>query len=287
MKKGTEDHDSGDELSDNESLLRDQREANEQMVSATIQAQELAEQAEAAKERAEESERKLRAIAEFREMFLGIVGHDLRNPLGSIVMCAGLLLQRGNLDDQDAKTVARIINTSQRMTRMIAQILDLTRARLGRGLPLDPKPTDLSEVCRSVVEEFEAGIQLEVTGDVTGNWDPDRLAEALSNITKNAIEHATPRTVVVVKAYADGVGVVVEISNRGTPIPEDLRAVIFEPFRRANEREKSATGNLGLGLYIAEQVALTHGGTLDVVCSGGTTTFVMRLPRHLPGGATS
>jgi signal transduction histidine kinase len=146
--------------------------------------------------------------------------------------------------------------------------------------PIEPKPTDLREVCRNVVEEFEATIQLDVEGDVTGTWDQDRLAEVLSNLLGNAIEYAAPGTVLIVKAHTDGAEVVVEISNQGDPIPADLLPFLFEPFRRARQREKSETGNLGLGLYIARQIMLSHGGTLDAHSAGGMTTFVMRLPRR-------
>ena len=105
------------------------------------------------------------------------------------------------------------------------------------------------------------------------------MAEALSNITGNAIEHAAPGTPVVVRAHAEGGEVVVEISNRGSEIPADLLPIIFEPFQRG-KGEKSAAGNLGLGLYIAKQIVLAGGGTLDARSADGTTTFVMRLPRQ-------
>jgi signal transduction histidine kinase len=197
-------------------------------------------------------------------------------------MTATSLLRHGRLDEKAKKQVTRIIGSSKRMTRMISQLLDLTRARLGGGFPLEPKPTDLGEVCRNVVEEFEGPIQLEVEGDVTGTWDPDRLAEALSNIAGNAIEHAAPGTTVAVKAHADGPEVVVEISNRGEPIPEDVLPFIFEPFRRARQDRKSATGNLGLGLYIAKQIVHSGYGTLAAYSADGMTTFLMRLPRQAP-----
>ena len=266
-------------------LIDDQREANAQMVSATMRAQDLTDEAVAGRERAEESEHGLRAVAEFREMFIGVVGHDLRNPLGSIVMSAGVLLERGRLDERDAEAVARIIRSSQRMTRMISQLLDLTQARLGGGLLIERKPTDLREVFRNVVEQFEAAILPEVEGDVTGNWDQDRLGQVLSNLVRNAIEYATPGTAVIVKASADGADIVVEVINQGDAIPADVLPVIFEPFRRERQHEKSATGNLGLGLYIARQIVLSHGGTLDAHSADGTTTFVMRLPRGDEGGA--
>jgi signal transduction histidine kinase len=265
-----------------DTLLVDQREVNERMVSATIRAQELSEESAAAKERAESSERELRAMAELREMFIGVLGHDLRSPLASISMSAAGLLRRGHLHEHDAELATRIIRSSQRMLRMITQLLDLTRARLGRGLPIDPQPVDLREVCQNVVEEFEATTRLEVAGDVTGTWDQDRLAEVLSNLVGNAIEHAAPGTAVLVNAHATEAQVVVEIKNQGDPIPANVLPFIFEPFRRGQQHETSTTGHLGLGLYIAHQIVLTHGGTLDAHSAEGTTTFVMRLPRVVP-----
>jgi len=161
---------------------------------------------------------------------------------------------------------------------MILQLLDFTRVRLGGGIPLDAKPVDLRDVCQTVVDEFGTNVRLEVEGDVTGTWDPDRLTEALSNIARNATEHAAPETLVVARARAEVAEVVVEITNRGDPIPATLLPFIFDPFRRG-KRETSATGNLGLGLYIAQQIALASGGTLDARSGDGETTFVMRLPR--------
>jgi signal transduction histidine kinase len=264
-----------------DTLFSDQREANAEMVAATIRAHQLMAEAEAAKDLLERSARELREVAEFRELFIGILGHDLRNPLGAIVMSAGTLLQRGHLDDPDAQTVARIIRASHRMTRMVAQVLDLTRARLGGGIPIEPMPTDLSEVCRNIVGEFEAGILLDVEGDLNGTWDEDRLAQVLSNIVGNAVAYGTPGTDVIVKARADGEDVVVEITNHGAPVSADQLPFLFDPFRRAGEeRGSSKTGNLGLGLYIAKQIVLAHRGTLDARSSHGTTTFVLRLPRE-------
>ena len=206
------------------------REANQQMVKATIQAQELAEQANAARERSERSERELREVAEFRERFIGIVGHDLRNPLSAINMTATSLLQCDRLGEPDKKRVARILRCSQRMTRMISQLLDLTRARLGGGFPLELRTADLGDVCRGVVDEFGGAINLRVDGDLTGTWDPDRLAEVVSNITGNALEHAAPGTRVVVTTLA-------------TFIPAERGAgprAVRRPRRRRGGRERSA-----------------------------------------------
>jgi signal transduction histidine kinase len=220
-----------------------------------------------------------RSTAEFRELFIGILGHDLRNPLGAIAMAAAFLIRRGLLDEADRRTVARIVRSSQRMSRMITQMLDLTRARLGGGLSINPAPSDLREICQDVAEEFGASIHLDVEGDMTGTWDKDRLEEVISNLAGNAVEYSTPGTLVGVKARAEDSMVVVEVANRGEPIPADVLPFIFEPFRRAKQGDRSAAGNLGLGLYIAWQIVFSHGGTLEARSAGGTTTFVMRLPR--------
>jgi PAS domain S-box-containing protein len=223
-----------------------------------------------------------RELAEFREMFIGMLGHDLRNPLASIVMSAARLLRSNELNAKDAEVATIIIRASQRMHRMITQLLEFTRARLGGGFQIEAKPIDLRAICGHVIEEFDASIELEVEGDVTSTWDEDRLSEVLSNLVGNAIEHARPGTAVTVKAYADGPQVVVEIVNQGEPIPADLLPFIFQPFRRARRarRPSRENGNLGLGLYIAHQIAFSHGGTLDARSADGRTAFVMRLPRR-------
>ena len=271
-------------------LFEDLRDANEQLLVAGMRAQESADQAEAARARAEETarrleaiERELRATAEFREQLLAIVGHDLRNPLGAIIMAAGLLLRNGHLGEADGRLVARIINSSQRMTRMITELRDFTRARLGGGLPLFLKPADLAEICRNVVGELELStiilLRCELDGDLTGTWDGDRLYQLISNLAGNAIDYATPSTPVLVQARVDGAEVVVEVVNQGVAIPSEAMRVIFEPFRRGAKDEKSGVTHLGLGLYIAHQIALAHGGTLAAQSSGGMTTFSLRLPR--------
>ncbi len=130
------------------------------------------------------------------------------------------------------------------------------------------------------MEECGGAARLEVVGDVTGTWDPERLAEALSNIAGNAVRYARPGTTVVVRARSEGGVVIVEIINQGDPISPEVLPFIFEPFRQATH-ERSKGGNLGLGLYIAKQIAFASGGSLEARSAGGTTTFVMRLPRRL------
>ena len=215
-------------------MLLDQREANEQLVLAGIRAQELTDLAKAAQARAElvtkklhESERELRATAEFREQLLGIVGHDLKNPLAAISMSAQFLVIEGDSDrEKVAKLGAFILRSVHRMDGMIKQLFGFTRARLGGGVPLTLGPNDLRPLCDHAVEELAltsaVAIEKEFHGDTTGTWDGERLIEALSNLVANAIDYATPGTAVVVKAYGQGEHAVVEVANHGNPIPEEL-----------------------------------------------------------------
>jgi signal transduction histidine kinase len=263
------------ELSERE-LGRRQREAGDEILLSALRAHE-------ALDTAEDQQKELVALAEVRERLLGILGHDLRNPLNALIMGLNLLVARGNLGEDDARVVERLLGAGSRMNRMILQILDFTRARLGSGLPVELEPGNLGDVCRSVAQELELAKSIHVgctvEGDLTGRWDADRLAEVLMNIASNAVEHALPGTRIALNARAAGADVVVEISNEGHPIPPELLPFIFDPFRRAKAREHTRSSNIGLGLYIASELVKGHGGTLLAHSTGGTTTFTMRLPR--------
>jgi signal transduction histidine kinase len=257
-------------------LGRRRDEASEALVRAALRAYEAADEAE-------KSEKEQVAVAELRERLLGILGHDLQNPLGAMVMGLRILLARRHLAEDDAEVVRRVLQAGDRMGRMISQLLDLTRARLGGGLLLEFEEVNLRDVCQAVVEECQlaksARIMSIVEGDLRGRWDADHLTEVLMNIVGNAVEHARPGSNVVVHAHQAESGVVVEVSNEGQPIPADLLPFIFDPFRRAKVSKYTKAGNLGLGLYIASEIVRGHGGTLDARSGGGITTLTMRLPR--------
>lgn len=247
---------------------RDLREANEQLVREAV--------------RATEAEEDLRSGAEFRERLIGVLGHDLRNPLNAIMMAAGLLATNDRLSPEDHDLAHRILESGRRMRRMIAHVLEFTRARLGGGFELDLAEVDLARTCEQIATELRLGasadIEIHVHGDPTGTWDGDRLAEAISNIAGNAVEHAIPGTPVLVEVLGDDDDVCVAVTNEGQPIPSEMLPLIFDPFRRGNAGPREP-GHLGLGLYIACEVVRAHGGSLDAHCGGGRTTFTMRLPR--------
>lgn len=255
------------ESPDGAAVLRDDllallREANERLVLSGILAHEA---------------------ADLRERLIGILGHDLRGPLGTMVMSGEHMLERGELDPTDARMAKRVVSSGHRMARMITQILDFTRARLGGGFELRLAPSDLGAVCHDVAEELRiersVEIQQTVAGDLAGTWDADRLAEVISNLAGNAVDHAAPGSTVVIDARAERGDVVAEVTNEGACIPAELIASLFEPFRRAEPDAAATNGHLGLGLYISCEIVRAHGGALRVRSSDGSTTFTMRLPR--------
>ncbi len=273
-------------------LLRDQRDANEMLVLATLRATEEADTARGAQQSAELAVGKLesrgeelRIVADFRERLMGIVGHDLRNPINSIVMASGLLIARGNLGDADARLVNRIVTSGQRMARMVAHLLDFTQARLGGGFNLALEETDLAAVCVDIAEELRisssADVSLDVSGDLVGRWDADRLAEVISNLVGNAIDHRAPGTPVTIRARGESGFVVIEVINQGAAIAPELLPVIFEAFRRARESVSTSAKveHMGLGLYITAEIVRAHGGSIRAQSSDGVTTFTVRLPR--------
>lgn len=194
------------------------REANEKLILAALHSQELTEQAEQARARAEQiardleaSERELRHVAELRERLIGVVGHDLRNPLHSISINAEMLAKWTGLDEATAQTAIRRIRSSAgRMSAIISDLLDFTRAHLGGGIPLRPRPVNLEAVCRTVLEELQVGrvtaakFRCQFVGDLDGTWDGERLAQVISNLAGNAIEHGAPGDPISIEAKDGG-----------------------------------------------------------------------------------
>jgi signal transduction histidine kinase len=224
---------------------------------------------------------------QFRDQSLGILGHDLRNPLSAIIMGSTLLVGTDGLDDKSVRVAARMLNSANRMNRMIGDLLDLTRTRSGDRIPVVRVPMNLEPLCRQVVAELEGvarvgKLRFTAQGDLHGEWDHDRLAQVFSNLVRNAIQHGAPNDPILLVARDDGDTVCVTVHNAGPPIAERALTTIFEPMVRHVADEKTNAG-LGLGLYIASQIVLAHGGTLEATSTEERgTTFSARLPRHVP-----
>lgn len=225
-----------------------------------------------------------------RETFLGILGHDLRNPLATIITGARLMLD-DEFDQSRGRDVAkRIVATAERMHQLVIDLLDFTRTRLGGQMPIQPTESNLGALLHSLADEFrtlhpERNIRVQVTGDLRGYWDEERMSQAIGNILANAAHHGGVNCPIEIVASADEHEVTIAVRNEGPPIPEERRKQLFEPLIAANARGKddSQSIHLGLGLYIAKTIVSGHGGRVDVQSSAEHgTTFTFHLPK---GGA--
>jgi signal transduction histidine kinase len=227
----------------------------------------------------------LRRRTEFEQQLIGIVSHDLRNPLGAITMAAGLLQASPGLSERQLKAAHRIASSCERATRLIRDFLDFTQARLGSGIPLKPRPMDLHDVTRHVVDEVRQAhpareVQVEATGEAQGQWDPDRIAQVLTNLVGNALAYSPAQTPVRVELSSEPGLAVLQVHNQGTPISPELLPRLFEPLTRGEPTQGQHSRSIGLGLYIVREIIRGHGGSVEVCSSTQTgTTFSVRLPR--------
>lgn len=222
-----------------------------------------------------------------KEMFVAILGHDLRTPLSTVMMASQFMLETGELQEQQRTLTARIHRSSKRMSQMVGDLLDFTRSRLGSGVPITRGEMDLAKETTHAVEELTAAhpkrvLRLSTSGDLKGSWDCARIGQVLSNLIGNAVQHGAAESPISVTVKGEAKEVVLQVHNSGPVIPRSDLPGIFNPFKRLKSGEASggATSSLGLGLYIAERIVTAHGGSIDVKSSDGAgTTFTVRLPR--------
>jgi PAS domain S-box-containing protein len=231
--------------------------------------------------------RELEQTVHFNEIFTGMLGHELRNPLGAIMAAAQMAARRCDQGQLD-KPLARIINSGERMATMIDQLLDFTRVRVGAGIPIDPRASDLCAIMGQAVDELSHAhptwrFSIQRAGDTTGVWDTDRILQVLSNLVGNAVQHGSVEHGVSVIFDGSSPDVVsVRIHNMGT-IPAELLPRLFEPMAGGDRRRTNSRG-LGLGLYISREILRAHGGDVQVASSAAEgTSFTLRLPRVAPG----
>jgi signal transduction histidine kinase/FixJ family two-component response regulator len=232
------------------------------------------------------NEEQLRRLVRYYDFFIGVLGHDLRNPLAAILTGAELGLRVAS-DDKSKALWRKIKSSGQRMQRLIEQLLDVTRIRSG-GLALQRTPMNLADITRTTMDELagahgEGLIHLQIQGNVTGEWDADRLAQVLSNLIGNALQYALgSRQISVRISELPPDHVEFSVHNEGS-IPSDLLPTLFDPFVRAAHGTHKA--GLGLGLYISQQIIIAHGGQICVQSEESTgTTFRVVLPRHTTDG---
>lgn len=229
--------------------------------------------------RAEERQR-----SEFEQQLIGIVSHDLRNPITAISLGVSLLLRREGLDERLLKTLVRIHSSAERAIRMVRDLLDFTQARLGGGIVLHRESMELHPLLQLVVEEIHMShpdrqVRLELEGDGLGTWDSDRVAQLITNLVTNALKYSPAGSLVTVRTRGEPEAVVLDVHNEGEPIAPQVLTHLFEPMRRGAQSDRGAR-SIGLGLFIVHHVVQAHGGTIDVRSSAPEgTTFRVRLPR--------
>ena len=225
-------------------------------------------------------------IERFRELFIGMLGHDLRNPLSAILMGAQILIASPEVPERPRRTAERMRRSVHRMSRMVDQLLDYTRARSAGGIPLVLASADLVAICRESAQELQQAnpgrtLTLHITAGGEGDWDEDRMGQVFSNLLGNAFTYGKADEEIRVTFGGDASEIVCEVLSFGVPIPPASLPHIFDPFRRVTQVKTSTTTGLGLGLFITREIIHAHGGTIRVTSSAlDGTSFVFAVPRR-------
>ncbi|MEM5364837.1 sensor histidine kinase [Paraburkholderia azotifigens] len=218
-----------------------------------------------------------------RDLFAGVLAHDLRSPLGAILNSVEVLLRDEGLSSSSMRALAFVQRGAMRMKQMIDDLLIFTRARLGDALPVGFTPQNMGRICRDAVDEVRASypdalIDLRLEGDLRGRWDGGRMGQLLVNLLTNAVRYGSGKIVVEARAHDEQVTVVV--ANEGNPIPEHALPTLFDPLTRATSPDRSGmAAGMGLGLYICRCIASAHQGTISVESSKRGTCFTVQIPR--------
>ena len=227
-------------------------------------------------------------VQEFQERFIAVLGHDLRNPLAAIDMGASLLRDYCANEPGAVRVLDRIDASAGRMSRMIEQILDLTRSRLAGGMTMNLATMDLRTMLEGVIEELrtahpERTVELRCASQLSGTWDRDRLEQVFSNLISNAIHYGAVDRPINVDVRIEGRAIVVDVHNEGEPIAETVQAELFNPFRRGSRDSRTrTTEGLGLGLYISREIVMAHTGDISIQSGPSIgTTFRVSLPHAL------
>lgn len=224
-----------------------------------------------------------------RDLFLAILGHDLRNPLDAISMSSQLLAKAPLSAELTQKMASRITAASQRMTHMLDDIQDYARSRLGADLILRRTPQRLGALASAAIDEARGanpGLVVELVQESPddGWWDGERLSRVIANLLRNAVEHGAVGRPIVVRTSGRADLRVLSVRNEGQPIPEDVRERLFEPMvHRATDAP--AASNMGLGLFVCRTIVEAHGGRIGVQTGDAGTEFRIELPAGPAGAA--
>lgn len=226
-------------------------------------------------------------LGDARELLQGVLAHDLRDSLAAITITVDILRDELPSEGSSHEHIERIRIASARMHRMIDDLLDFARARLGGGLQIEKSAADLGDICETVLEHVRVlapatPVDLGKDGDLTGSWDASRLEQMVENLVINAVRHGVESRPVTIRAQGDGKYVSLTVHNDGAAIPESQQKILFKPLLHAAaiDTDDHENRRVGLGLHVARLVAEGHGGSISLDSSGKDgTTFIVRLPR--------
>ena len=231
--------------------------------------------AESVRQHAQQTER-------MRDLFAGVLAHDLRSPLSAILASAETLLRDDGLSSRSVRAVAFVQRGAMRVQQMIDDLLIFTRTRLGDFLPTSFSTQDMGQLCRDAIDEVcasypDAKIDLRLAGELRGKWDGNRIGQLLVNLLVNAVRYGSGG--VAIEAVGREGQMTIAVSNEGNPILPSAFPTLFDPLTRAQQTNQSrGAAGIGLGLYICRCIVEAHRGTIDVQSSEHGTTFTVRLP---------
>jgi signal transduction histidine kinase len=223
-----------------------------------------------------------------KDLILGVLGHDIRSPLSSINMSAEMMSRVGEMNEKQLRFSHQIQNSSMRISKIVADLIDLTCARMGAALPVNIEEMDIEVLAEHIVEEILIQnphhiIKLRVSGKTKGQWDRARLGQLFSNLINNSVQYGSQRLPITVTIKGNKQQLIIAIHNEGNPIPSNQRATMFDSFTRGKDKgkgRKNVSSNLGLGLFITQEIVRSHGGTITVISNENDgTTFTVCLPR--------
>ncbi|MFJ7315540.1 ATP-binding protein [Pseudomonas sp. NPDC098747] len=232
-----------------------------------------------------------RAVEASRNIFLGILGHDLRTPLGAILLGADVLRRSENIGTKATKISSQIYTSVKRASQIVSDLLDLTRCQMGPGIPVKRESLDLLPLCERIVDELrafypDAKILFQTKTTCNGEFDGARMEQVVSNLVSNAVQHGDNQQPVTVTLDASDDNVMFSVHNSGEPIPDDVLPFIFNPMGRFSQHsiiDHGPSEGLGLGLFIASEIVTSHSGVIEVISNPENgTTFVVTVPKRYP-----
>jgi signal transduction histidine kinase len=225
-------------------------------------------------------------INDSRNLFLGVLGHDLRNPIGAASMAGETLKRLASPDSKQMALASHVVEATQRATRILNDLLAFTRSAFGTDIPIVRVPMEMGSLGTELVKEMQSlansrTIEINIVGDTEGAWDKDRIGQVFSNLISNAIEYSFPDSTIAVTVEGTPSDVMISVHNQGEPIAVDKVATIFEALTRGkpSQTDHQGSSHLGLGLYITKQIVVAHKGNMNVASDNSGTTFTARLPR--------